>query len=409
MNSGPAPLPALHAALSRVCSELEPVAETATVPVSDAWGYVLARDLLAQADVPSFANSAVDGYAVRAEDCTVPSTLRVAGTVLAGQTTSTNLEPGTARRVMTGAPLPAGADAVVMRESTRTSGALVAIDGVVAAGTNVRARGEQLHVGEIALHAGTRLDPAAIGLATVAGATELVVARRLRVGIASTGDELVDPPAPLSGARSYDGNRPCLVAACRASGTDAADLGVCPDDAAAFAKLIDRARAERLDALLVSGGTALGDADVVRGHAAVRYFDLGIWPGRGFVFAAMDRTEGRLALFGLPGNAVATFLMFHLIALPALRHLSGARARVPEHVALPLAVDVTARPGRIEYLRARFERLGEAGVALRPLGQQGAAMLRTVVAADALVAIGGKAHFRAGEPVPAVLLASLPG
>ena len=254
----------------------------------------------------------------------------------------------------------------------------------------------------------TTLGAAEIGLATAVGATEVQVYRRLRVGLASTGDELADPPTALSSSGSYDGNRPLLVRACRAAGFDANDLGICPDNAADFTRLVDRAREASLDVLLISGGSALGDADVVRKAEAVRFVPLNISPGRGITFGNFGGDAARLALIGLPGNAVSSFVMFHLIAMPALRHLAGGVARVPIHLPVPLAADLTCKPGRVEYRRGRYEYDASGRLLVRPLEQQGAAMLRTIVEADVLIAAGPEPRYSAGEPILVVPLGVLP-
>jgi molybdopterin molybdotransferase len=395
----------LHAAFSALREGLRPISDRIAVPTREAGGRVLARDLVCGIDLPGFDNAAMDGYAVRAADCAAPARLRVVGQALAGHPSDARVEAGTAVRIMTGAPLPAGADAVAMLEDTATDGPYVQVHVALATGTNVRPRGEQLRAGDMAVPAGTLLGAAHLGLATAIGAATVEVFRPLRVGIASTGDELLDPPAALTGAASFDANRPLLVRACTVAGFDVLDLGICRDDARAFAQLIDRCRRARLDALVVSGGSALGDADVVRQAEAVRFFALNIRPGRGITFGGFDA----LTLFGLPGNAVAAFVMFHLLVLPALRLLSGAEARVPAHLPLPLAAEVRAKPGRVDYRRARFVLTPAGSIAVEPLALQGSAMLRTITEAAALIAVGPQPLYRVGEPIPTVPLAGLPG
>jgi molybdopterin molybdotransferase len=397
-----------HAALAALRDQLAPVTERESMAVAGAAGRIVASDVIAGLDLPAFANAAMDGYAVRAADCQGPTRLRVIATALAGHMPDASLQAGTAVRIMTGAPLPPTADAVVIQEDASREGELVSFSTAVRAGQNVRPRGEHVRAGEVVLATGTALRAAEIGLAAAVGITQVDVFRRLCVGLASTGDELADPPAPLAAAGSYDANRPLLARACRTAGFSVVDLGICRDQAPEFARLIDRARAEALDALLVSGGSALGDADVVRQSEAVRFFPVNIRPGRGITFGDFGRQSAQLALIGLPGNAVAAFVMFHLIALPALRHLAGGVARVPEHLPLPLAVDLTCKPGRVDYRRGRFEYDAAGELTVRPLEQQGSAMLRTIVEADVLIAAGPRPRYRAGEKILVVPLASLP-
>lgn len=408
MNEPPSHELEVHAAFSALRERITPIVEHEVLPTRDAAGRVLSSDVVSSLDLPAFDNAAMDGYAVLASDCRGPARLRVIGSALAGHPCETTMVPGTAVRIMTGAPMPSGGDAVVIQEDVQRDGDSVAFATPVRSGLNVRARGEHVRTGESVLTAGMTLHAAEIGLAAAVGATEVSVFRRLRVGLASTGDELADPPAPLTTAASYDANRPLLARACSSAGFAVVDLGICADDPAAFATLVTRAHAERLDALIVSGGSALGDADVVRKADAVQFLSVNIRPGRGITIGSFESAAHRLALLGLPGNAVAAFVMFHLIALPALRHQAGAAARVPEHLPLPLATDLSCKPGRVDYRRGRY-RLDAAGlVTVHPLEQQGSAMLRTLVDADVLIAAGPKARYAAGEPILVVPLSGLP-
>jgi molybdopterin molybdotransferase len=395
-------------ALAVLRCELAPVLQHQQVSLAGSSGRILATDIVAGLDLPAFANSAMDGYAVRAADCRAHDRLRVTGAAFAGHVYTSPLRAGTAVRIMTGAPLPPEADAIAPQEDAHREGDLVWFAAAVTPGQFVRPRGEHVAATDVVVAKGTTLRAPEIGLATAVGATQVEVYRPLRVGIASTGDELVDPPGPLGATGSYDGNRPLIEFTCRAAGFCVFDLGICPDRADEFAHLIDRARAALVDALLVIGGSALGDADVVRQAETVRFLPVNIRPGRGFTFGHFSGAAGRLALIGLPGNAVSAFVMFHLIVLPALHHLAGGIAKVPEHLPVPLAVDVACRSGCVDYRRGRLESDPAGRLAVRPLDRQGAGMLRTIVEADVLVAAGPKPLYRAGELIPVVPLASLP-
>jgi molybdopterin molybdotransferase len=397
----------VHAAIAALCGQLVPVRQNEPCALADAQGRILSVDLQAQLDLPAFANSAVDGYAVRTADCIAPVRLRVVGEALAGHGYHGKMAAGTAVRIMTGAPLPDNADAVVMQEEASAEGECVSFARPVRAGQYVRARGEHVRAGDVLLAKGSRLHAAEIGLATAVGITHVQVYRRLRVGVASTGDELADPPARLDPAASYDGNRPWLALACRSAGFDVVDLGICRDDATEFAQLVERGCTAELDALLICGGSALGDADIVRKAETVRFLAVNIGPGRGITFADFGVGDAPLVMFGLPGNAVSAFVMFQLIVLPALCHLAGGRARVPSHFPLPLAAEVACRPGRVDYRRGRLEYNAAGELTVRPLDRQGAGMLRTIVEADVLIAAGPHAHYRAGDRIDVVLLAAL--
>jgi molybdopterin molybdotransferase len=330
----------------------------------------------------------------------------VVGTAYAGRPFAGVLERGGAVRIMTGAPLPRGADAVVMQEDAVREDEWVSCQGPLEPGAHVRPRGEHLRQGDLILRAGTRCSATEIGLATAVGATSLPAMRRLSVGVASTGDELVDPPARLREAGSFDGNRPMIAAACRSAGFAVTDFGICGDSSAAFADLLAQASHRRIDALVVIGGSALGDADVVRQAAHVQFVPMNIRPGRGITVGKLPSPGG--VLLGLPGNAVAAFVMFHFVALPVLDHLAGGEPRLPEPLPMPLAADVACDEGRVDYRRGRVERYHAGGLAVRPLTQQGTGMLRTLVEADVLIAAGPAPHYRAGSLIGVVPLATLP-
>ncbi len=395
----------VEGAVAQLRAALTPVSAVEAVPIARACGRVLAQDVVARLDLPAFDNAAMDGYAVRAADLGA-GPLREAGRSYAGHGHAGTVQPGECVRIMTGAPVPRGADTVVMLEDTQVDDAGVHVRLVPAAGANIRRRGEHVAHGAGVLQRGCMLGAAEVGLAASVGASELTVVRRLRVGVASTGDELADPPAALRPAGSYDANRPLLVASVARLGMESVDLGICRDDGAEFASLIQAAVDQRLDALIVSGGAAQGDADVVRQAADVRFLPLDIRPGRGIAHAVIARDGHRLVLLGLPGNAVAAFVMFHLVARPVLLHLAGASPRALPRLQLPLAAEANTRCGRIDYRRGRIASTGGQSV-VELLPGQGSAMLRTVVEADALVAIGPASHTAAGALVEVIPLALL--
>jgi molybdopterin molybdotransferase len=278
------------------------------------------------------------------------------------------------------------------------------IPGPVTPGTNRRLRGEHVRAGETVIGAGRRLRAADLALAASLGQATLPVLRALRVGVFSTGDELLDPPAALPAGGAYDSNRPMLLAALDTALMVAIDLGICPDDAAALQGRISAAFDHQLDAVLISGGAALGDADVVRSLGGVRFVPTQVRPGRGLAVAHLARGGRRLLVLGLPGNAVAAYVIAHLLALPLLGCLAGAASQPPTPIALPAARDLTARPGRVDYRRARLLRDGAGLCQVDPLPDQGSAMIRSVCDAHAIVALGPAPLARAGELLPTYLL-----
>lgn len=396
----------LEAAFAQLAAALAPPGGHEEIALAHALGRVLAAPLRAPRDLPGEDLAAMDGYAVRSADLAAgPRVLPVQARVLAGHPVASALQPGACIRIMTGAPLPAGSDAVVMIEVVEAvDGQRVLIPGPVAPGTNRRSRGEHVRAGEAVLPAGRRLRPADLAMASALGLARVVAWRRLRVGVLSTGDELRDPPGSLPPGGIYDSNRPMLLGALAEAGMDATDLGICPDDGLALQRQLDEAMARALDAVLVSGGAALGDADIVRTLGGARFLPVNVRPGRGLAVADIARGPQRLLVLGLPGNAVAAYVLGHLLALPLLARLGGADARPPRPVPLPAAGALQARAGRIDYRRARLLRDEQGNCQVEPLPHQGSAMIRSICDAQAIVAVGPAAQIPAGTLLPTYLL-----
>jgi molybdopterin molybdotransferase len=224
--------------------------------------------------------------------------------------------------------------------------------------------------------------------------------------VLSTGDELRDAPAALPPGGAYDSNRPMLLAALAQPALVPVDLAICPDDAGALQERIHWAFDQRLDALLISGGAALGDADVVRSLGGVRFVPINVRPGRGLAIARLEHAQRQLLVLGLPGNAVAAYVLAHLLALPLLGRLAGADMRPPQPIALPAARDLQSRAGRIDFRRARLLRDGHGNCRVDPLPDQGSAMIRSVCDAQAIVAVGPQGRTQAGELLPTYLLSA---
>ncbi len=389
-------------AFTLLAAETVPVAQVESLAVCQARGRVLAQTIVCPLDLPGADLAAMDGYAVRSADIAPGANrLRVIGRLLAGQVLAVPLGAGACVRIMTGAPMPPGSDAVVVSESVVDDGqGHVRIPGPVEAGANRRRRGEHVHAGEVVMTPGRRLGVADVALASAMGLSVVEVFRRLHVAVLSTGDELRDAPARLPEGGAYDSNRPMLLAALAGAATVPVDLGICPDDPAALERIVARALEDELDVLLISGGAAQGDADVVRGLDRVRFVDIAVRPGRGLAIAHVARGGQRLLVLGLPGNAVAAYVLLYALALPLLRRLGGAALQPPRPLLLPIARDLHARPGRIELRRARL--LGDASGRrlVDPLPEQGSAMIRSVAEADALLAVGPAAEYRSGDLLP---------
>lgn len=385
--------------------------DPAPVALDDALGCVLASDVVASEPVPPFANSAMDGYAVRAADVTAaaedrPVRLQVVATIAAGTASDVVVGPGTASRIMTGAPVPPGADAIVMVErSQRVGDDEVDLTLAVAEGLHVRAAGDDVAAGQVVLPAGTVLGPAALGVLASVGVRRPPVVPRPRVGVLSTGDELIDDDRPLAPGQIRETNRPTLVAALRTFGLDATDLGTVADDRGALAEALTAA-ADSHDAVVSSGGVSVGDFDLVKvvldELADMTWMQIAIRPAKPFAFGLLDATP----VFGLPGNPVSSLVSLALLGVPGLRRLAGRRDLDLPRVTATAGVDLPRRPDeRTTYLRVAC-RWTAAGFVATPVGAQGSHHLAASAGANALAVLpAGGDGVRAGEPIDVVLLA----
>ncbi|MEW6611993.1 MAG: gephyrin-like molybdotransferase Glp, partial [Pseudomonadota bacterium] len=310
----------VDSALARILEALTPVAGREQVPLLDAYDRVLAADLLSPVDVPAWANSAMDGYALRAVDGDTPR--RVVGTSLAGHPFAGVVDAGECVRIMTGAPMPAGADTVVMQEHVTRDGDQVRLSGAPKAGDNVRHAGEDLRHGSLAVPAGTLLRPATVGVLASLGIGEVSVHRRLRVAFFSTGDELQPVGAPLAPGQIYDSNRYTLHGMLRRLGAQPLDLGRVPDDPAALEQAL-REASVMADVVITSGGVSVGEADFVKGLlerlGRVNFWKINMKPGRPLAFGEINGAT----FFGLPGNPVSVMATFYQFVRPALLKRMG--------------------------------------------------------------------------------------
>jgi molybdopterin molybdotransferase len=399
------------------CEPLPPV----TVPAAAAAGLVLAEDVVATEAVPPFVNTAMDGYAVRAEDVAgAPVTLPVVQEVAAGHPATRALGAGEAMRIFTGAPLPDGADAVVMVERTTRldGGRAVRIDVAVEPGTHLRAAGEDLKPGEVVLTAGDEITPARVGVLASLGVAEVRAHPRPRIGVMSTGDELVSGPAPLAPGQIRDSNRPTLLAMAAAAGFMPVDLGWVPDDEEEIRAAIERG-ATGCDAVLSSGGVSMGDIDLVRvvldRIGDMRWMQVAIRPAKPLAFGVVpgpDR-DRPVPVFGLPGNPVSSMVSFALFARPGLRRMAG---HPPERLHLPRFRAVAAEPfrrgadGKTHFVRVTVAAgAGPGGeLAVRSSGGQGSHQLGAMARADGLVVLPDGDGVAAGDLVEVLLLADPP-
>jgi molybdopterin molybdotransferase len=374
-------------ALRLILQSVSP-AEPLELPLADAAGHVLALDLSSPLDVPAFDNSAMDGYAVRAEDFEhgQPGRLQVVEHLAAGRWPTHKLGPGQASKIMTGAPLPEGADCVVPVEQTDAGHEQVLIRMRPAPGQHVRPAGEDIRQGEPALTAGVRLHPLLLGFLASLGQARVPVRPAVRVGILSTGDELAAPGTALGPGQVYSSNDLCLAGLARAAGAEVRTLGPVPDRLQEITRSIEEL-ADWSDVLLSSGGVSMGDFDLVR--AALErlgfeeiFYRVRIKPGKPLVFGRLGKT----LIFGLPGNPASSVITFLEFVEPALLRMQGAADPGPPRIQARAAVPMANRAPLRLYVRVELSQR-EAALLATPLARQGSGLLRSLAQADGLAVL----------------------
>jgi molybdopterin molybdotransferase len=403
------------AAVQRHVLAAVPAPRAEHVSLADALGHVLAEAVVATEAVPPFASSAMDGYAVRAADvatadAAAPVRLAVVDELPAGKAPTIPVGPGEAIRIMTGAPFPAGADAVVMVELTERDGdGGVLVRGRADAGDHVRRAGGDLEPGRVVFEPGTRIGPAHIGVMASLGAAEVAVWRRPRVGVLSTGDELV-PVATreLGPGKIRDSNRPMLLALVAQAGCVPVDLGCAPDDLAAITAVVEGGLAS-CDALITSGGVSVGDFDLIRdvldGVGDMRWWQVAIKPAKPFAFGLARGVP----VFGLPGNPVSSHVSYELFARPGLRAMAGDPNPLPPVVPARAGSALRRRPdGKLHLDRVHVVRDGDALVATRT-GDQASNVLSAMALANGLALLPDGDGVPAGGAVDVLLLDLPPG
>jgi molybdopterin molybdotransferase len=373
------------------------------VAIGEAVGRVLAEDLIAPAELPAFATSAVDGFAVRASDA--GATLHVIGESAAGRPFAGRVEPGTAARILTGGVLPAGADTVVMVEDVRLAGESVTVPGELHAGSNFHRPGADVKAGELVLRVGAQLGAAELGLVAALGFAEVEVHRRPRVALMSTGDELVEVGNKPGPGQITDSNRWALLAALREAGAEVRILGIGPDEPDALRRLVVGAL-DAADVLVTSGGVSVGTHDLVKplleSLGTVHIGRVKLKPGKPFTFATLP--SGKLA-FGLPGFPVSSLVTFEVFVRPALRKLQGFSSLLRPTLPVRLGYDARATADRTEYQRVTLRREGAELVA-DTTGSQSSSRLMSLAGAHALVRVApGDRGIAAGTIVEAMILA----
>ncbi|HKC91726.1 MAG TPA: gephyrin-like molybdotransferase Glp [Candidatus Limnocylindria bacterium] len=393
-------------ALARILAGV-PTLPTVETPLLDALGLVLAEDIEADRDVPPFRNSAMDGYAVRGEDvASAPVELRVVGEIAAGGFPERSVGPGEAMRIMTGAPMPDGADTVVRVEDTDNASDLVTIAAATPKGTSIRQAGEDLKKGESVLTKGTVLRAAEIGLLASVGRARVLVGKRPRVAVFSTGDEIVDLDAPLAPGQIRDSNRYTLASAIRATGAEPWVRGIVRDSPDALRAALREGIAA--DAIVTSGGVSVGDHDhlkpVLSELGTIDFWAIAIRPGRPLAFGELTDGDRRVPIFGLPGNAVSALVTFEIFVRPALLRMQG-RANVTRPRAKARLLEPVDKP---DFLRVFARGIHDPEAAtVRLTGPQGSGILRSMSLANCLIDLPvGPSRFEQGEIVDVIFTES---
>jgi molybdopterin molybdotransferase len=391
----------LEEARGRILGQVGVIGFAQRVALRDALGRILAEPVISPLDVPSHTNSAMDGYALAGADLVAEGVtgLTLAGEALAGHPFSGEVGPGRCIRIMTGAPMPAGTDTVVMQEQAEESAGRVRLAPGQRTGQNVRRAGEDIAAGDAVLAAGRALTPADLGLLASLGVPEVAVRRSPRVAFFSTGDELRSVGEVLGEGEVYDSNRYTLYGMLTRLGVDVLDLGVVPDDPDLLERALLGASAEA-DAVITSGGVSVGEADYVRGLLArlgrVSFWKIAIKPGRPLTFGRI----GDALFFGLPGNPVAVMVTFYQFVRPALVKLMSGREEPPLTVTAQCRSRIRKRPGRTEFPRGVLGRGPGGGLTVELTGRQGSGVLRSMSLADCFILLPEEAgDVEPGDPV----------
>lgn len=371
-------------ALDRILARIKPLA-SAEVALLDALGTVLTEDAVADRDVPPFRNSAMDGYAVRGADVKGGGvTLRVVGTIAAGSLPDRAVGAGEAMRIMTGAPMPEGADTVVRVEDTDNGAEAVTINTATPKGVAVRQAGEDLRSGEVVLPRGTVLRQAEIGVLASIGRAKVDVVRRPNVAVLSTGDELVDIENEPGPGQIRDSNRYSLAAAVRSTGCAAFELGIARDSADDLRHALGNAAFG--DLVVTSGGVSVGDHDhvkpVVNAMGQMDFWSIALRPGRPLAFGELRTKRGAVPIFGLPGNPVSALLTFELFVRPALLKMSGRTMLHRPRTQARLIDRIDKPTGLRTFARGIYD---AAAGAVRSTGPQGSGILRSMSLANCLI------------------------
>ena len=380
-----------------------------SAPVLEALGLVLAEDVVASFDIPPLANSAMDGYAVRVADTTgasvnAPRRLRISSNLAAGYVSETALQPGAAIRIMTGAPVPEGSEAVIQVELTEREADDVLVLAEVTARRNIREAGEDVQTGQTVLTAGTRIRPAEIGVLASLGLASVPCVRRPRVGILATGDELLEPGDPLAPGKIYNANAYSTAAQVREAGGEPLLLGIARDTRESLNEKIEQAIGQGADMIVSSGGVSVGDFDLVKDMLAAQgeidFWQVNMKPGKPLAFGHL----GGVPMIGLPGNPVSSMISFELFGRPAIQKMLGQPVAGRRKVDACMEDAYQKTDDRRHYLRVQVREHAD-GWRARLTGEQGSGILTSLTRANGIAIIPEAWEgVQPGQEVPVWLL-----
>ncbi|MDC9813260.1 molybdopterin molybdotransferase MoeA [Rhizobium binxianense] len=393
-------------ALNRLLSRAKPVAASETLPLAEAEGRVLAVDLTAGLTQPPFNASAMDGYALRREDAPEPgAVLKVIGTSAAGHGFEASVNKGEAVRIFTGAPVPLGADSVLLQEDAEKIEGGIRTNFPVRQGQHIRPRGQDFVQGEAVLSAGTVLDFSRLTVAAAMNRPEVEIFRRPRIAILATGDELLPPGSTPGPSQIIASNTFGIAALARKAGANVLDLGIVPDDKPRITAAIDTARDAKVDVIVTLGGASVGDHDLVQATLVEAGMQLDFWriamrPGKPLMVGSFGETH----VLGLPGNPVSSLVCSLLFLEPLIRRLASLPP-VQRETVVEAAVALRANDHRQDYIRAKLSKSTTGNWLAEPFGKQDSSMMKVFAEADCLIVRPPQApELPAGAPCPVMLL-----
>ncbi|WP_289030304.1 molybdopterin molybdotransferase MoeA [uncultured Paraglaciecola sp.] len=377
----------IQAAISNMLKNVNPVSESEWVDIEEASERVLAEDIISTINVPPADNSAMDGYALRHEDLFENNQLTLVGTALAGSPYNAQVSAGQCVRIMTGAIIPEGADAVVMQENTNIHDKQITFKQIPKLGNSIRRAGEDIKKGQMVIEKGTQLTPAYLALIASIGISEVAVIRRVKVGLIATGDELTPPGEALVEGAIYESNRYALTALLSTFAVEIFDFGIIKDNKEQLKTTFEQA-GSHCDLVISCGGVSVGEADYVKEIldqlGQINFWKVAIKPGKPFAFGQLNN-----ALFcGLPGNPVSSYVTFETLVTPLLNQLCGAKIKERPYFIAKAACTIYKRPGRADYQRGIFYRDDNGELVVKPNGKQGSGIMSSIANANCYILLG---------------------